>query len=355
MLRHTLAELGADVLASTELAGLRAALSIPGQPQDAVLVDAELGAEGIAESLRGCGARVVLLTPSGRVGPPPAWAQVTLSRPYSVKGLVDALLPLAPSASSGDGATAAPPPESLDVLVVEDVADNRIVAKAILERSGHRVSLAEDGIEAVEAVTTRRFDVVLMDIHMPRLDGIQAIQRIRAIEQEEGLSHTPILALTAHATDSFRELCDEVGADGFVTKPVSAARLVEAVERGARGEPRPEASTPIPSASFNVAPDQGARQKVQVASVHQMAVPALFDRCRGGMRQLRGFLREQRYDAVEELAREQGLAARHLSLAQLGRLYRELQRAAADQDRKGVLQAARALLVYLDEAEIEWV
>jgi len=118
---------------------------------------------------------------------------------------------------------------SLRVLVVDDSADNRQVTVALLQRVHHRVVEADGGQAAIEAVRRGSFDVVLMDVHMPELDGLEAARRIRA----EGIE-LPIVALTAHATVGVSEDCRAAGMDGFLTKPVSAATLEEEVLRFSR-------------------------------------------------------------------------------------------------------------------------
>jgi signal transduction histidine kinase/ligand-binding sensor domain-containing protein/ActR/RegA family two-component response regulator len=137
----------------------------------------------------------------------------------------------APAAASARPSASAPtsleaPPRALDVLLAEDNLVNQRVAKRMLESLGHRVVVASNGAEAVEAVGRQAFDVILMDVHMPELDGIEATRRIRAAEA--GLARRiPIVAVTAGALDEDRTACFEAGMDAFVPKPVRAATLAE--------------------------------------------------------------------------------------------------------------------------------
>lgn len=110
------------------------------------------------------------------------------------------------------------------ILVVEDNPRNQRVVQRLLEKQGYRVEVADNGQEAVEAVREEVFDLIIMDIQMPVLDGIAATERIR----EEGYD-VPILALTAYASDEDRRRCDEVGMDGFVAKPFERQELLDAV------------------------------------------------------------------------------------------------------------------------------
>ncbi|MEM7523944.1 MAG: ATP-binding protein, partial [Pseudomonadota bacterium] len=140
---------------------------------------------------------------------------------------------VAPALDAGP-APAAP----LDVLVVEDNEINRMVANRMLSAAGHSVTEARDGLEGVEAAAAHRFDVILMDISMPRMDGLEATRRIRA---GEGLSAaTPIIGLTAHASPTEQATFLESGMVKCLTKPLRrdalARTLSEAGEPASRGE-----------------------------------------------------------------------------------------------------------------------
>ncbi|PWC49033.1 ATP-binding protein [Azospirillum sp. TSA6c] len=116
---------------------------------------------------------------------------------------------------------AALPP--LRVLAVDDIEVNRDIVRGILERAGHSVALAASGGEAVRMVRDQPFDLVLMDIQMPGMDGLTATRRVRELPGDKG--SVPILALTAHASGSSRPECLSAGMNGFVTKPLRPALL----------------------------------------------------------------------------------------------------------------------------------
>ncbi len=119
----------------------------------------------------------------------------------------------------------------LRVLVVEDVEVNRRVVGALLTRFGVVFETAADGLEAVEKLSRRHdFDAVLMDCQMPRLDGVEATQRVRAWEATHGAPHTLIIALTAGAFEADRERCLAAGMDEFVAKPLTVASLARVFE-----------------------------------------------------------------------------------------------------------------------------
>ena len=113
----------------------------------------------------------------------------------------------------------------LRILLAEDNPVNALLARELLRRRGHNVDQVATGEEAVAACQRARFDVVIMDLHMPGLDGIEATRRIRAAEAVSGGRRLPIFALTADAVETGRKACLAAGMDGFLTKPVDPAEL----------------------------------------------------------------------------------------------------------------------------------
>jgi CheY-like chemotaxis protein len=134
---------------------------------------------------------------------------------------------------SGNGAA---PPErpttrhGLRILIVEDNRINQMVATRIIARMGHTVEIAENGQIAVEMFGAKAWDVVLMDLQMPEMDGFTATGLIRQMETQRHV-RTPILAVTAHAMQGDRERCLAAGMDGFVSKPLTAKELAAAIRR----------------------------------------------------------------------------------------------------------------------------
>ncbi|MFW5967077.1 MAG: response regulator [Persicimonas sp.] len=118
--------------------------------------------------------------------------------------------------------------ESLRVLVAEDDGVNRRLVERVLEARGHKVVLVSNGEEAVEAFDENGFDLILMDVRMPEIDGFEATRRIRSAEAEG--EHIPIIAMTAHAMKGDRERCLEAGMDEYVAKPVKSESLYRTIE-----------------------------------------------------------------------------------------------------------------------------
>ncbi len=138
--------------------------------------------------------------------------------------------PAQPSTLSVAAATES---KSLHILLVEDNAVNQRLALRLLQKAGHTVALAADGRNALKLVASERFDLVLMDIQMPVMDGFEATAAIRERERATG-EHLPILAMTAHAMRGDRERCLAAGMDGYISKPIDIAELISAIEALAR-------------------------------------------------------------------------------------------------------------------------
>jgi len=122
-------------------------------------------------------------------------------------------------------------PKGLRILLADDVEVNRELVKAILERDEHTIIEAANGREAVTAFISGSFDLVLMDVQMPEMDGLQAAAAIRRYEQEQQCGRTPIIAMTAYAGAGDREKCLAAGMDDYLTKPVKPAQVLEMLQR----------------------------------------------------------------------------------------------------------------------------
>ena len=118
----------------------------------------------------------------------------------------------------------------LNVLLAEDNPVNQKLATRLLQKMGHSVTVVGNGRQALAAFMKNQFDVILMDIQMPEMDGFEATAAIREREKSQVGSHVPILAMTAHAMAGDRERCLEAGMDGYVSKPINVQELVEAME-----------------------------------------------------------------------------------------------------------------------------
>jgi two-component system, sensor histidine kinase and response regulator len=179
-----------------------------------------------------CPTVVVLTSALRRDGPDTGATLVTKPiKPSELLAAVRAAL----AGSAGAQPAAAPPAavparERLRVLLVEDNPVNRKLAVHVLEKDGHSVVAAENGEIALGVLESSTFDLILMDVQMPKMDGIEATRAIREKERVSG-AHVPIIALTAHAMAGDRERCLQAGMDGYLIKPIRPATLLEAIQR----------------------------------------------------------------------------------------------------------------------------
>jgi two-component system sensor histidine kinase RpfC len=136
--------------------------------------------------------------------------------------------------------------QSLSILVADDNATNRLVISKILERGGHAARCVENGEEALNLLETERFDLVIMDINMPVMTGIEAANLVRFTEPQG--TRIPIIALTADATPEIVAETHAAGMDACLTKPVQPAALLKAIDEHARPSPAPAPAETIPAA-----------------------------------------------------------------------------------------------------------
>lgn len=126
------------------------------------------------------------------------------------------------------------PERSLTILIAEDSADNRLLLRAYMKGTPHRLTFAEDGLQALRAFETGPFDLVLMDIQMPSMDGLTAARAIRRLESEKGLEPTPIVSLSANARLEDVDRSHAAGCNAHLSKPISKSRLLSAIEKHAK-------------------------------------------------------------------------------------------------------------------------
>lgn len=136
------------------------------------------------------------------------------------------------------------PADGLRILVAEDNLINQRVAVRLLQKAGYSAHVVSNGREAVEAIKQASYDIVLMDVQMPEMDGFQATEEIRKLEREQGRAPVPIIAVTAHTMQNYRGRCIDAGMTDYISKPIDYRGLIEVIENNmepSRTE-RPEAS-----------------------------------------------------------------------------------------------------------------
>jgi len=202
-------------------------------------MDGFMVVEKIREHVELSGATVMMLSSAMPAGAIARCGELGVSsyltKPVTQAELIDAIL----IALGGAAEIMALPPNGvapgavrtsigLRILIAEDNVINRAVATSILEKHGHSLVHADNGREAVAAVARETFDLILMDVQMPEMDGLEATRRIRELEGATG-RHTRIVAMTAHAMAGDRERCLAAGMDDYVSKPLRKGDLLRAL------------------------------------------------------------------------------------------------------------------------------
>jgi signal transduction histidine kinase/DNA-binding response OmpR family regulator len=220
-----------------------------GEPFPLVLLDAnmpEMDGYQVAQRVRDnpelAGVTIMMVSSSGQYGETARCLELgitqRLTKPVDHRELLTAInraLAIEPVRAPAPATAPAPtdlPAQRLDVLLAEDNVVNQRLAAKLLERRGHRVTVVNNGREALAAIAVQQFDVVLMDVQMPEMGGFEATAAIRQREIESG-AHVPIIAMTAHAMKGDRERCLESGMDDYLTKPLDSKLLIAVVERWA--------------------------------------------------------------------------------------------------------------------------
>ena len=227
---------------------LRAAVTA-GDPFQVVILDMQMPDMDGEETLKAIKAdplispvNVIILTSMGQRGDASRLEAIGCSgyllKPIRQTQLCDAIVTVANRKSGGADA---PPPhlvtrhtlnenqrDNVRILLAEDNPINQKLTVILLAKSGFKVDVVENGQQAVDAVSKGDYHVVLMDVQMPVLDGLEATQRIR--EQEQPGKHIPIIAMTAHVMQGDQERCVEAGMDGYISKPLNPKELMDAIE-----------------------------------------------------------------------------------------------------------------------------
>jgi signal transduction histidine kinase/CheY-like chemotaxis protein len=239
--------------------------------------------------------RVVLLVSSPRRGEidrfQNAAIRATLTKPVTTRSLRVAVTKALDDVKKNAGMSVPksanfPAMRSIEILVAEDNAVNQRLVKLNLEQWGHKVTVTNDGAEAVDAFRVRSFDLVLMDLQMPNMSGFEASVAIRSIEKTMGTQRTPILALSANVLKGVRDECAKSGMDGYVSKPVRQQELLSGMgsviqdlfldpvaANSFLSEGSGEKGSPAPAVIFNA--DAGQPSTTPIAKLLKATQPLL--------------------------------------------------------------------------------
>ncbi|QDU95142.1 response regulator [Lignipirellula cremea] len=355
-----------------------------GQPFDLVLLDCLMPdvdglefARRMRQEADFCDCRIIIVSSAGQSDEQilsSLGVSLSLTKPVTHSSVLNALLsvfeePADPTVVSPPHPTSGPP--GLRILLAEDNLVNQQVAVGLLEARGHEVVVVGNGALAVDATAQESFDLVLMDVHMPELDGLAATAAIREREQTSD-RRLPIIAMTASAMERDRNECLAAGMDSHVSKPIDSAELFKVIESCARRSPaskRPQPSCELPAkppaAENRQERTQRESRKAEIVSVNNRPVekhagepsaaavstatpPPAGKRLSGEHLQAAANDDDKACDWAEAILRSGGREANCLTLAKLfmdlcPQMMQDVQRAVAQRDVKAVRFAAHSL------------
>ena len=240
--------------------------------------------------------------------------------------------------------------QGMKVLLAEDNAVNRTLATRLLQKHGHTVVVVENGRQALEALERETVDLVLMDVQMPEMDGLEATEAIREKEKKTG-DHLPIIALTAHAMKGDREKCLAAGTDDYLTKPIRTADLFAAVERltHAKTIATAEATSAVNSPRANVFDNDAALRHVEGDRDLLDEIIRIFaDQCPRTMLEIQNAIRAADLSVLERAAHSLKGAASNLCADGVTQSAAELEESARSGDSSRSREQFQAL-----EGEVE--
>jgi len=332
-----------------------------GEPFTLVLLDADMPnmdgfavAEVIKEDPALAGATIMMLTSARQKGDAARCRQLGVAaylvKPIKQSDLLEAIVrTLSPREHRGTR-PALPDDESsgierspLRILLAEDNAVNQKLAVRSLEKRGHRVTVAQNGKEALAALENEAFDLILMDVQMPEMDGFEATAAIREREEHTG-EHVPIIAMTARAMKGDRERCLEAGMDAYVAKPIRRRELFRTIQRLLAGSPRSGAAGSTGSQLGEIIDQASALERADGDQEVLKEVVRLFlEECPRLVSQIEGAIASADAKALEHAAHELKGAAASLSAKAAADAALELEQIGRDGDLSQVEDAKAQL------------
>jgi CheY-like chemotaxis protein/HPt (histidine-containing phosphotransfer) domain-containing protein len=239
----------------------------------------------------------------------------------------------------------------LHILLADDSHDNRMLIEAYLKKTRHTVDHAEDGAIAVEKVKANRYDLVLMDIQMPVMDGYTAVRTIRAWERARGTARMPIIALTASALEESVHRSLEAGCDAHVAKPVRKATLFESIlniTAAAATGPATNGGSPA------VANGDGTmkRQQIQVDAYLRDLIPGFLEHKRADTGTIRAAIDRADYETISQIGHKMKGEGGSYGFDAVTEMGATLERAALDKDLDTARHTLDAFAEYLESVEV---
>lgn len=232
----------------------------------------------------------------------------------------------------------------MHILVADDITQNRELLKIILTRDGHEVTLANNGEEALQKHANHTFDLILMDVQMPIIDGLTATRRIRALESENNAPKTPIIALTASVLEEDRIAAKDAGMDGFATKPIELANLTEEMARvlNINTANTIETLTEKETSENDFRLDRGSAlwgsEQAYYAQLKQFTIEHTV-----ALDEVHHAIQAQDFALLAKLTHAHKGVTANLSISKLHRIYGEIESASQQQDKKRLTSLATEL------------
>jgi len=248
-------------------------------------------------------------------------------------------------------ATALPPLPQLKILMADDTEDNRFLILSYLRDAPCSVDIAENGQFAVEKFRSGQYDLVLMDVEMPVMDGYAATRAIRAFERERSSQPIPVLALTAHALSDMAAKSSEAGFTAHLTKPIRKATLLEALAKHGRARSGPGPAEPAAAAAN---PNASGRIRIPVEAGMEDLVPGYLDKRRAEIAKYRQALNEQDFETIQMLGHKLKGTGAGYGFEELTSLGGRIEKAALSRDAAAVRTGVDALASYVENVELEF-
>jgi CheY-like chemotaxis protein/HPt (histidine-containing phosphotransfer) domain-containing protein len=290
-------------------------------------------------------------------------ADAALIKPIKARALFDCVqdllagkTPFRAEARAAAGVDERPPAsDRRQILLVEDNLVNQKVARAMLERAGHRVAVAAHGAEAVARVEAESYDIILMDIQMPVMDGLEATRLIRG--RSDAKAQLPIVAMTANAMQGAREEYLAAGMDGYLSKPIDARTMLDLVDH-LGGVQRPALPPPIQATKPASASEVPAIDEPQFDSIRQVLAPhdfnelinAFLEGAADRLARIEHLADAGEFDAVCREAHDMVSTAGNFGARRVESAARQLEAACRNRDRPAAEAAATTLRREADTA-----
>jgi CheY-like chemotaxis protein len=270
--------------------------------------------------------------------------------------------PFAPAADGGDidalkeddGAPGEPAlARPLTILLVDDSEDNRLLIQSFLKTMPFKIDTAQNGRVAVEMFMESRYDIVLMDIQMPLMDGHEATRQMRQWERSRGQAATPVLALTAYALEEEIRKSYEAGCSGHLTKPVSKSALLEAIGTHTRDVPR-HSGTQAPRAQNTAGAAENETTAVKVDKDLEDLIPGYLEKRLVDVSSIRDAAGSGNFEAIRVLGHTMKGSGGGYGFDRITEIGRQIEDAAKQGDKDECLRRADELASYLTHLTITY-